>query len=199
MNSPSIGRRLLPASAAFVMAFVGVLALAPRGDDADRDLVPVLMATRNLSDGTAADVVDDAVEVRMVPVAVRAEGAITSLDSLPEGVLAYDLVPGQQVLVTAFAASRVRSLGDGYVAVSAKLDPQRWVGALLEAGRIVDVYDTNETGPVRIASRAVILQSPETADLAPSEDTLVSLGVPEASLADVLLAIANNRVWLVGR
>jgi hypothetical protein len=199
MNSPSIGRRLLPASAAFAMAFVGVLALAPRGDDVDRDLVPVLMATRNLSDGTAADVVDDGVEVRMVPASVRAEGAITSPDSLPDGVLAYDLVPGQQVLATAFAASRVRSLGDGYVAVSAKLDPQRWVGALLEAGRIVDVYDTNETGPVRIAARAVILQSPDTGDLAPSEDTLVSLGVPETSIADVLLAIASNRVWLVGR
>jgi hypothetical protein len=199
MNNPYINRRLLPASAAFAMAFVGVLALAPRGDDVDRDLVPVLMATRNLSDGTAADVVDDGVEVRMVPASVRAEGAITSPDSLPEGVLAYDLVPGQQVLATAFAASRVRSLGDGYVAVSAKLDPQRWVGALLEAGRIVDVYDTNETGPVRIAARAVILQSPDTGDLAPSEDTLVSLGVPEESLADVLLAIASNRVWLVGR
>ncbi|MFM2114804.1 MAG: pilus assembly protein [Actinomycetota bacterium] len=199
MNSPSIGRRLLPASAAFAMAFVGVLALAPRGNDDGRDLVPVIMATRSLSDGTSADVVRDAVEVRMVPASVRAEGAITSPDSLPEGVLAYDLVSGQQVLATAFAASRVRSLGDGYVAVSAKLDPQRWVGALLEAGRIVDVYDTSETGPRRVAARAVILQSPDTADLEPSQDTLVSLGVPEASLADVLLAIANNRVWLVGR
>lgn len=199
MSNPSLGRRLLPASAAFAMTFVGVLALAPRGDDTDRDLVPVLMATRGLSDGTSTDVVAGAVEVRMVPASVRADGAFTSADALPEGVLAYDLVPGQQVLSTAFAESRVRSLGDDYVAVSAKLDPQRWVGALLEAGRIVDVYDTTETGSVRIASRAVILQSPDTADLAPSEDTLVSLGVPEASLADVLLAISNNRMWLVGR
>lgn len=199
MNNPSLGRRLLPATAAFAMTFVGVLALVPRGDDNDRDLVPVLMATRDLSDGTTTEVVGNAVEVRMIPASVRADGAITSTDALPEGVLAYDLVPGQQVLATSFAESRVRSLGAGYVAVSAKLDPQRWVGALLEAGRIVDVYDTSETGPRRIALRAVILQSPETADLAPSEDTLVSLGVPEASLGDVLLAISNNRVWLVGR
>lgn len=199
MNNPSPRRRLVPATAAFAMTFVGVLALAPRSDESDGDLVPVLMATRELSDGTPADVVGGAVEVRMISSSVRADGAITSTDALPEGVLAYDLVAGQQVLATSFAESRVRSLGDGYVAVSVKLDPQRWVGALLEAGRIVDVYDTSETGPQRIASRAVILQSPETADLAPSEDTLVSLGVPEASLGDVLLAISNNRIWLVGR
>lgn len=199
MNNPSLRRRLLPATAAFAMTFVGVLALVPRDDESESDLVPVLMATREMSDGTSTNVVSDAVEVRMVPSSVRADGAITSTDALPEGVLAYDLVPGQQVLATSFAESRVRSLGDGYVAVSAKLDPQRWVGALLEAGRIVDVYDTSETGPRRIASRAVILQSPETADLAPSEDTLVSLGVPENSLGEVLLAISNNRIWLVGR
>lgn len=199
MNNPSLRRRLLPATAAFAMTFVGVLALVPRDDEPESDLVPVLMATRGMSDGTSTNVVSDAVEVRMVPSSVRADGAITSMGALPEGVLAYDLVPGQQVLATSFAESRVRSLGDGYVAVSAKLDPQRWVGALLEAGRIVDVYDTSETGPRRIASRAVILQSPETADLAPSEDTLVSLGVPENSLGEVLLAISNNRIWLVGR
>lgn len=199
MNNPSLRRRLLPATVAFAMTFVGVLALVPRDDESESDLVPVLMATREMSDGTSTNVVSDAVEVRMVPSSVRADGAITSTDALPEGVLAYDLVPGQQVLATSFAESRVRSLGDGYVAVSAKLDPQRWVGALLEAGRIVDVYDTSETGPRRIASRAVILQSPETADLAPSEDTLVSLGVPENSLGEVLLAISNNRIWLVGR
>lgn len=199
MKNLSFGRKALPAAAAFSLTFVGVLALAPR-DVGDGDgIVPVLVASRVISDGTSSESVAGAVEVRMVAESVRADGAIPSKDALPEGVLAYDLVEGQQVLATSFAESRVRGLGDGYVAISAKLDPQRWVGALLEAGRIVDVYDTSETGPRRIASRAVILQSPETADLAPAEDTLVSLGVPEDTLADVLLAVSNNRIWLVGR
>ena len=199
MTTTPLGRRVLPAAAAFSLTFIGVLALVPRNSKSDEGLVPVLMATRSLSDGTPADTVGSAVEVRMVPASVRADGAIVGKDALPDGVLAYDLVAGQQVLVSSFAESRVRSLGKGFVAISVKLDPQRWVGALLEAGRIVDVYDTTETGPRRVASRAVILQSPETSDLSPSEDTLVSLGVPEASLGDVLLAVTNNRIWLVGR
>jgi hypothetical protein len=47
--------------------------------------------------------------------------------------------------------------------------------------------------------RAVILESPNPAELMPTEDTLVSIGIPEESLPDVLKAVANNRVWLVGR
>jgi hypothetical protein len=73
------------------------------------------------------------------------------------------------------------------------------VGALLEAGRIVDVYDTDDVSPRRVAVRAVILESPNPAELMPTEDTLVSIGIPEESLPDVLKAVANNRVWLVGR
>jgi hypothetical protein len=135
----------------------------------------------------------------MIEASARAEGAIGSLDELPDGVLAYGHVAGQQILLTSFAQSSVRSLGKGYVAISVKLDPQRWVGALLEAGRIVDVYDTDDVSPRRVAVRAVILESPNPAELMPTEDTLVSIGIPEESLPDVLKAVANNRVWLVGR
>lgn len=199
MNHRSLGRKALPILGAFSLAFVGILALVPRSEKTDGDLVPVVVATKELADGTSTGAVRNGVEVRMVAESARAEGAVGSPDALPAGVLAYDHVPGQQILLSSFAQSRVRSLGRGYVAVSVKLDPQRWVGALLEAGRIVDVYDTDETNPRRVATRAVILDAPDPADLLPTADTLVSLGVPENSLADVLLAMANNRLWLVGR
>lgn len=199
MISKTLVRKAAPVAVAFSLTFVGILALVPRGEDDRGELVPVAVATRSLADGTTANAVKNGAEIRMIEASARAEGAVGSLDELPEGVLAYDHVAGQQILLTSFAQSRVRSLGEGYVAISVKLDPQRWVGALLEAGRIVDVYDTDDVSPRRVAVRAVILESPNPADLLPTEDTLVSIGVPEESLPDVLTAVANNRVWLVGR
>lgn len=198
MIDRSLVRKAAPAAAAFSIALVGIFFLVPRDDKADEQLVPVVVATRSLSDGTTTNAVRNGAEVRMVAASARAEGALGSLDSFPDGVLAYDHVVGQQILLTSFAQSRVRSLGTGYSAISVKLDPQRWVGALIEAGRIVDVYDTDGVAPRRVATRAVILEAPDPADLLPGDDTLVSLGVPEDSLADVLVAVANNRVWLVG-
>jgi len=199
MKVKSLGRKVGPAAVVFSLTFVGVLALVPRGDKADDALVPVVVATRSLSDGTSTEGVRQGSAVRMVPEKARAAGAISSLAGLPSGVLAYDHVVGQQLLSSSFAVSRVRSLGAGFVAVSVKLDPQRWVGPWLEAGRFVDVFDTNEAGPTLAASRAVILSVPDPSDLKPSDDAIVSLGVPKDSLVDVLLAAANNRVWLVGR
>ncbi len=199
MISKTLVRKAAPVAVAFSLTFVGILALVPRGEDDRGELVPVAVATRSLADGTTANAVKNGAEIRMIEASARAEGAVGSLDELPEGVLAYDHVAGQQILLTSFAQSRVRSLGEGYVAISVKLDPQRWVGALLEAGRIVDVYDTDDVSPRRVAVRAVILESPNPADLLPTEDTLVSIGVPAESLPDVLTAVANNRVWLVGR
>lgn len=199
MNIKMVGRKFAPAAVVFSLTFVGVLALVPHDKKVDDSLVPVVVVTRSLSDGTRTSDVRKAAAVRMVPESARAAGALTRLQAMPDGVLAYDHVVGQQLLSTSFAGSHVRSLGVGFAAVSLKLDPQRWVGAWLEAGRIVDMYDTNEAGPRLVASRAVILSVPDPGDLQPNDDTIVSLGVPKESLTDVLLAAANNRVWLVGR
>ena len=199
MNIKKAGRKFLPAVVVFSLTFVGVLALAPRDKKTDDSLVPVIVATRSLADGTRTSDVRKAAAVRMVPESARAAGALTRLQAMPDGVLAYDHVAGQQLLSTSFAGSHVRSLGIGFVAISLKLDPQRWVGAWLEAGRIVDIYDTADTGPRLVASRSVILSAPDPAELQPNDDAIVSLGVPKESLSDVLSAAADNRVWLVGR
>ena len=199
MNVKILGRKVLPAAAVFSLTFVGVLALVPNEKNADANLVPVLVASRSLADGTKTSDVRKASIVRLVPKDVRAAGAVTSAAALPDGVLAYDHVAGQQLLATSFAASRVRSLGAGFAAVSVKLDAQRWIGPWVEAGRFVDVYDTNEAGPKLVAERAVILSVPDPANAKPSDDAIVSLGVPKDALIDVLLAAANNHIWLVGR
>lgn len=202
MNLKDIARKSAPAVGIFSLAFVGVLALAPDDASTSDDLVPVLVATRTLTDGTQSSAVRAAAEVRLVPASARTEGAIVDLDALPDGVLAFDHVRGQQILATSFARNRVSSLGTDFVAVSVSLDAQRWVGPWLQAGRLVDVYDTAEPQPELAATRAVILDAPDgsdAADLQPTQDTVISLGIPKESLAEVLAAAENGTVWLVGR
>lgn len=201
MKMKMVARKAAPAVGVFSLAFIGVLALAPNDDQPDEVLVPVVVATRTLADGSDAQTVRDAAEVRMVPDIARSEGALADLDSMPGGVLAFDHVPGQQILVTSFARNHVSSLGADFVAISVTLDPQRWLGPWLQAGRIVDVYDTREPRPTLVATRAVILDAPEeSADgLEPTQDTVVSLGVPKNSLVGILAAAENGTVWLVGR
>lgn len=201
MNLKSLVRRSAPAVGVFSLTFVGILAIAPKDAREDGTLVPVVVATRTITDGTDSTSVRKAAEVRMVPDVARSEGAFASLDALPDGVLAYDVVPGQQILVTSFARNHVSSLGADFVAMSVTLDPQRWVGPWLQAGRIVDVYDTNEPQPSLVATRAVILDAPEdpAGSLEPTQDAVVSLGVPKDSLVGVLAAAENGTVWLVGR
>ena len=202
MNARNLAKKAAPSVVVFSLAFVGVLALAPRDDGDGDDLVPVVVATRTLADGTTTNEVRRGAEVRMIPEAARAEGALTALEQVPRGVLAYDHVVGQQVLATSFARSNVSGLGADFVAVSVRLDPQRWLGPWLQAGRIVDVYDTRDSNPTRVAVGAVILDVPAslaTSDVDPSDDAVVSLGVPSGALSAVLSAAQNDTVWLVGR
>lgn len=201
MKLKSLARKAAPAAGVFSLAFAGVLALAPKGESKDETLVPVVVATRTMSDGTDSTAVRKSVVVRLVPDFARSEGAFTSVDALPDGVLAFDHVPGQQILYTSFARNHVSSLGANFVAISVTLDPQRWVGPWLQAGRIVDVYDTREPRPTLVATRAVILDAPEDPanTLEPTQDTVVSLGIPKETLVEVLAAAENGTVWLAGR
>lgn len=202
MKSKSFLRKSAPVVGVFSLTFLGIFALTPKSSAKDDNLVPVVVATRMLTDGTNSASVRKGAEVRMLPDEARSEGAFSSLDALPNGVLAFDHVPGQQILATSFARNHVSSLGADFVAVSVTLDPQRWVGPWLQAGRIVDVYDTREPRPTVVAVRAVILEAPEAVDatdLEPTQDAVISLGVPKDSLAGVLSAAENGTVWLVGR
>lgn len=192
-------RRIIPAALVFCTVAVGVYAAVPGRDARDASLVPVVVAAGRLDEGTAAMVVRRNVSVRMVPADARASGAITSVDRIPDGVLAYPLVGAQQLLTTSFAEDHVSSLGADYVAVSVMLDTQRWAGPVLQSGRRVDVWDTDEAGPKLVASDAVVLDPPSPAGLKADADTIISLGVRADSVAGVLLAAANKRVWLVSR
>ena len=185
---------------AFFLVLLGTLAVVPRGDEkADATKrISTLVLTKALDEGTPAEAVRAAVEVRDLDPDARASGALSSLDEIPAGVLVSDHVVGEQLLASSFASDEVAALGPGFVSVSIRLDSQRWVGPFLTTGDTVDVFDVSDTGSVKIASKAVIIEAPPAGEVGPRDESIVSMGVPASALPAVLSAASSGRIWLVG-
>lgn len=193
-------RRVLSALAVFGLAGVGLYAALPADKPAaGSGLVPVVVVNREFAEGTSTDVVKGNASVRMVPQDARASSALSAVGQIPDGVLAFIHVPGQQLLESSFADDHVKSLGNDFVALSISLDTARWAGPILQSGRRVDVWDTNEAGPELVAADAVVLDAPSPVGVKPDAETVISIGVRRESVDKVLLAVANKRVWLVSR
>ncbi len=159
--------------------------------------LPTLVATAPVDAGTRVADLGPSVEIRILPAEARAEGAVGSIGSLPPGLLAGDLVVGQQVLVSSVVDDPVDQVGEGLVAVSARLDPERWVGPFTVSGPVVDVYAVGDDGPRLVAEDAVVLEAPEPGDLDTNEDSVVTLGVAVGDVEQVVGAVAGDGIWLV--
>ena len=193
-------KRFAPAVAAFVLVAFGTLMVLPKNDEAANadERQPTLVLVREVEAGTAVSDLVTAVDIKMLEAEARATGARSSLDDLPEGVLVADHVAGEQLLESSFAKNVVEGLGVGFVAVSVRLDAQRWVGPLVTTGEVVDVYDIGDDVASPIARDAVVLEAPSPTDLGPRDEAVISLGVPRTSLSAVLVAASEGRIWLVG-
>ncbi len=201
MKIPPRVRRYTPAAIAFTLVALGATAALPSSGEkaSERPQVPVVMASASLRGGSAsADVLRQA-EVRMVDDSLVADGALTSLDQIPDGVLAFPVVRGQQLVTSSFAEDEVAALGNDFVSVAVDLDAQRWVGPILTSGTVVDVYDVGVDGATLIANDAVVMEHPEVAEAQPGQDALVTLGVPKGSLPGVLQSAGLGQIWLVGQ
>lgn len=194
-------RRLGPAAFAFVMVGTGTYIGFSRvsGSTTGDHLVATLVVRSAHGAGTSSEVVKSDVQVKMMAESSRANGALSSLGQIPSGVLAYPHAAGQQLLAASFAPDVVRALGANYVALSVRLDPQRWVGPLQASGANVNVFDVEGPDATQVATGAVILKSPETTSLDPKEGVVVSLAVPRESVAGVLAAAQSEHLWLVGK
>ena len=200
MNIPSMIRRNLPAVGAFVLVTLGSLLVSPGGDggaEADPRL-PTVVAIAPIPKGALSTEIESSVEVRLVAPEARAEGALSSLEEIPQGVVATDHVVGQQLLASSFNGEQLRAVGDGYTAVSVRLDPQRWAGPLAVTGKIVDVYDVVDGEATLIASDAVIVSAPDAAALGSRDEAIVTIAVTDESLRNLLIAANSGSVWLVG-
>ena len=196
--APSV-RRFAPAVAAFVLVCTGSLLLIPRDRTSGAPSeVTVLVATRAMPAGTASEDVKAGLATRSVPTDAAVQGALSSPGQVPVGVLAVPLVPGQQVTAASFASTRVAALGDGYVALSVRLDSQRWTGPARVTGDRVDVYGVRTNGTELITPGATVLDSPPVDGLAPRDEAVITLGLPRGAVGAVLAAASEERLWLVG-
>lgn len=201
MKTKMMVKRYGSTVAVFALVSAGAwLALPNGGDGKDdgTDLVPVLVVTKAVAGGSSAADLESAVAVRRIAEADLPDGALSEKEDIPEGVVAYDHVAGQQLLVTSFADDPVAAVGEGRVAVSVRVDSQRWVGPYTTTGSVVDVYSLEDTGATKISGGAVILGSPATEDLTPKQDSIVTLAVRQETLQAVLIAANENRLWMVG-
>lgn len=194
-------RRLAVPVAAFALVAVGSAIALPDGegttDAGSRS--PTVVATDSVAAGAPVDEVLRHVEVRQIESSSRAEGAFSSVEQIPDGVLVAALVPGQQVLASSVSENRVTAVGDGYVSVSVRLDSQRWVGPVTSTGSTVNVYAINAGVATLVSPGAVVLDSPDAAGVEPRDDAIVSLAVRADTLTAVLVAATEDKLWLTGR
>lgn len=185
---------------AFVLVGVGSLVALSGNEHSDASVrrVATLVAIADIPAGTSAADLRAKVEVREIAADDRVASALSSVDDIPDGVLAYAHVAGQQLLASSFATNRINAVKKGYVAVSLRLETQRWFGPLTTSGSVVDVYDIAPSGARVVSRHAVVIDTPGTADVGPKDDTVLSLAVDPASLADLLQAAEQGRIWLVG-
>lgn len=154
MNRSPI-RRVLLAALALLLGAGGVFAIVRYVQSSEeralagQELAEVYVVTRPVEVGTPAAVVVDAVSVERVPVAYRAEGAVTDIDALGALVTNAELVPGEQLLTSRFDPPEARtvaggatSVPDGLLEVTVEITADRGVGAQIRPGEFVAVVVT---------------------------------------------------------
>jgi pilus assembly protein CpaB len=146
-----VRRRILAAAAALVLLVVGSLVLVAYANGADRralagvQTVPVLVVTRAIPAGTAADQVSGMVGTQLVPAKTAVAGRVTDLAALAGKVTTVELEAGEQLLASRFAdPAELRPAGTvavpvGEQEVTVSLDRERAVGGRLTAGDTVGV------------------------------------------------------------
>jgi pilus assembly protein CpaB len=220
-----VKRRLLAALVALVLVLVGTVVLLAyaRGADARAmaglRTVQVLVVDQPIPSGTPAGEVSSLLRTELMPVKAAADGRVTDLDALAGRVTTVDLVPGEQLLRSRFAAPEdLRAAGTidvpaGLQEISVLLDPQRTIGGRLAAGDSVGVYlsqvlkdGTGQTSAV--LHRVLVTQvqgapsAPDaeddagTAAGAPAESLLVTLALTSRDAETVVFGMEHGTVWL---
>ncbi|MCL4292955.1 MAG: Flp pilus assembly protein CpaB [Acidimicrobiia bacterium] len=144
-------RRFAGLAAALLMAAVGTFALmayvqsAKDKAVAGERMVTVLVAKEKIAQGTPVSKLGAAVKRTEVPAKVRAEGAVTSLDSLKGRVAATDLLAGEQIVAARFvtpdqARSGSVDVPSKLLQVSVALSAERMVGGTVAPGDTVAVF-----------------------------------------------------------
>lgn len=161
--------RIIAVVLAAVLAVVGAVLLISyvRGAD-DRafegaQLTQVLVVKSEIPAGTSGSELGTTVDLRSVPIAYVADGAITDVSALKGLVAAVSLEPGEQVLASRFVEPGQFGTDGGSMAVpkgmqeiTLSLDVQRVVGGTLTAGDIVGVFGSLQSDNIDPARTQLI-------------------------------------------
>ena len=194
------GRNIAAPLGAGLLVMVGTYALVGTSNEtgvANEDLLPTVVVLEPIAAGTDTAVINDSLEIRMLPNSVRPDGALSDLESIPAGVLASDAVTGEQLLQSSIALDAVDALGGGFTSISVRVDAQRWAGPFGSTGDAVDIYRSGETIELIVAD-AVIISAPSIEELDPRAESIVTLAVPDESITQVISAASQNEIWMVG-
>ena len=207
--------KLLGIVGAVVLAGAGtvVLVLYVNGAE-DRALkgetpTDVLVVSDTIPKGTAAELIGGRVHLEKVPAKVRAVGAVSSLGTLTGQVALVDLMPGEQLVQTRFAAvtaGGVAGVAPGMLQVTIAIDAVRAMGGTIREGDTVGIvasFDDPETTHlilqkvrvtgVRYADGALV--KPKSTE-ALAGTVLVTLALDAASVERVIFTAEHGRLWL---
>lgn len=210
--------RIIAVILAAVLAVVGAVLLISyvRGAD-DRafegaQLTEVLIVKSEIPAGTSGSELGNTVDLRSVPVAYVAQGAVTDVADLRGLVAAVSLEPGEQVLASRFvdpesfgANGGTAAVPKGLQEISLSLDAQRVVGGALVAGDLVGVYgslagDNADGARTQLIETKVLVTSVVAAkveqDGPPSGAVVVSLAVDGDQAQRIIYQLEFGQVYL---
>jgi pilus assembly protein CpaB len=146
-----------------VLALVGTVAIIGYVDGAEsraqagEHIVQVLVVKDSVPAGTPAKELGDRVGLEKISAKVKADGAVTDVQSLGNKVTGTTLVPGEQLIAERFVAKSSFSatganvqVPPGLLRTTLALDPQRVIGGVLTPGATVTVaasFEKDESQP----------------------------------------------------
>jgi pilus assembly protein CpaB len=213
--------RLLAALTALVLAVLGAVLISGYVQSADARALAglrtrsVLVVAKPVAAGTPVAQLAPAVQLKRIPVAAVADGALSALTGVT-GVTAVDLVAGEQVLRSRLVApDRVQKTGSvpvpkGMQEVTVQLSPDRVVGGKIQAGQTVAVYFsvptvTGHDGTTKLVFQRVLVTDVQGApapgtgtagSAAPTGAVLITLARPAADVQRVIYAAQYGTIWL---
>ncbi|MBP2269283.1 pilus assembly protein CpaB [Pseudarthrobacter sp. PvP004] len=217
--------RLIGGIAALVLAVVGTVLLVNYVSNADRraqsslDPVDVVVVDKPVPAGTSVQELSSLVQIRSVPSAAKADGALTTLDTASGQVTSVALEPGEQLLGSRLIDPTERIMPgavpvpEGMQEVTILLPPESVVGGTVRAGDLVGLFVT-QTDPnnAQMASTQLVFdkvlvtaiqQAPTPPDTTvegtssvPSGASFVTLARTSTDAAKVILSARVGNIWL---
>lgn len=221
-------KRLLGVLAAVILAGVGTTFLVAYVHGAERralageETVDVLVVSQAVEKATKAEELKPFVTTERVPLKVRAEGSVASLDDLDGKVAAVDLLPGEQIVSARFitptqlAEESQIEVPDGLQELTISLEPQRAVGGQILPGETVGLLASFEPEVLPYNSKFLLHKllvtnvqveqlpperseeqdGPTGPELAPTGNLLITLAVDVPQSERIVFAAEHGTIWL---